>query len=117
MNPYPEYTLPNFTQSYKHDCSLFTLPKEEFACECIVCTALTNECTKCGEIQDKIQELKDIMENHIDQFREELMSQNKVNYIHIDAIHQITIRIKELQAITDNNHKYLARLSPIFIPK
>ena len=70
-------------------------------CECIVCAALTSNCAKCGEIQSKIQELKDLIEEHIQQFREELMTNSTMNYIHIDAIQLINVRIKQLKAMMD----------------
>lgn len=98
MNPYPEYTLPDFVQSFRHECS----KTETEMCECSVCNACNmfiNQCTKCMEVRIKMQELKDLMDNHIYQFREELMHNEIVNYKHIDAIQIIHIRIKQLQSI------------------
>jgi hypothetical protein len=120
MESHPEYTFPEFIYSYNHDCRLFGSHdgEEEDKCECISCTRLTRTCTKCIEIQSKIQELKDSIDVHINSFREELIVYNKMNYMYIDTIQLIYRRIKELQHIVDNGtHLYLSRLSPITIPK
>lgn len=96
MNPYPEYTLPDFVHAFKHACDTLSNTTH---CDCAVCTAFSNECTKCVEIQVAIQELKDKIDEHLYAFREELMTKSTMNYMHIDAIQMINIRIKQLQSI------------------
>lgn len=90
---YPDYTYPNFTQTYKHNCGM------DISCGMSEEKTEHQSCSQCQKIKRKIKELEQRIDEHISMFRNDAIHKRKTSYAHIDAIQLMTCKIKELEQL------------------